>query len=251
MAVLRLVYGLPYRQTQGFMISSLDRLKIDLPTPDYTVLCRRIKRLNVKLPHRKRSEPIHLVVDATGLKVYGNGEWQAKIHGPSKRRTWRKVHLGVNEASGEILACVVTNKNEHEKEILPEILDQVDEDIAKVSADGAYDFRTCYVAIKERNAVPVIPPRKSARLQNNDFMPGRDENLLRVREVGREQWKIESDYHRRSLVETMMYRYKTIIGRRIRSRHFSNQIVEVELGCAIINRMTALGMPETNSVPRK
>ena len=252
MAALRLVYDLPYRQTQGFVMSILEWLQIDEPTPNYSTLSRRIGSLNIALPRQKAHEPIHLAVDATGLKVYGNGEWVARIHGVSKRRTWRKVHLGINEATGEVLACVVTDKNVHESEVLSDILDQVDEEIDKVSGDGGYDYRDCYVAIDKRDAKPIIPPRKSANIhKHDDFRPGRNDNVCRVKEIGREQWKIESDYHRRSLVETMMYRYKTIIGRRIRARQFSNQVAEVELGCAIINRMTALGMPITNPEPIK
>lgn len=249
MLLLKAVYHLPLRQTQGLMASLLRLLHLELPVPHYSTLSRRGPGLAVVLPRQRRSEGgLHVVMDASGLKVYGPGEWQAKRQKEKKRRLWRKIHLGFDEARGEVLACVLTASREHDKTLLPDVLAQIEELIAQVSADKGYDYLTCYEAITERQARAVIPPRQGAVIWDNGQMDARDANLRRIQQVGREEWKKESLYHRRSLAETGIFRLKTIFGDRLSSRTLEGQTTEARLWCKALNTMTALGMPDAYPV---
>jgi IS5 family transposase len=252
MAMLEELYNLPLRQTEGLMASIIELLRVELAVPDYSTLCRRRRLLTVCLPKRKTSEPLHLVVDATGVKVYGEGEWKVRQHGYTKRRTWRKLHIGVNEGSLEIVAAVVATNNFTDGQILPELLEQIDEEIKQVSGDGAYDKRNCYEAIQRRGARAAIPPQKGARIWRHGNSKAerlaRDENLRRTRQVGRRQWKKESEYHRRSLAETTMMRLKTIFGDKVRGRSFEAQASQMIVRCAVLNKITHLGMPDSYAV---
>lgn len=249
MGTLKSVFGLASRQTEGFLESLFTLMGIDLAVPDHTTLSRRLGKLSVELPVVPKAQGVHVVVDSTGVKVYGEGEWKVRQHKASKRRTWRKLHLGVDEASGEILAAVVSSNNVGDSEILPQLLDDIVEEIEQVSADGAYDTVGCYDAIEHRQATAAIPPRRNARIwqHGNCKAPAhpRDENLRRIRTVGRQQWKRESNYHRRSLAETTMFRLKAIFGGKLRSRTFDNQAVELLLQCAAINQMIQLSKPDS------
>jgi hypothetical protein len=247
MAMLKVVYRLPLRATEGLLASILELLGVELPVPNYTTLSRRQRSLEVNLPKGAKAGPLHLVVDATGVKVYGEGEWKVRQHGVSKRRTWRKLHLGVDEATGEIVAAALTSNDFGDSELLPDLLDRVDEEVDQVSGDGAYDSRRCYRAIGEHEARAAIPPRRGARIEQhgNCAAPplARDENLRAIRRHGRSKWKRESGYHRRSLAETAMFRIKTIFGGWVSARLFETQSAEMLIKCAALNRMTLLGMP--------
>jgi IS5 family transposase len=216
MGTLKLVFGLASRQTEGFLESLFTLMGIDLAVPDHTTLSRRLGKLSVELPVVPKAKGVHVVVDSTGVKVYGDGEWKVRQHKASKRRTWRKLHLGVDEASGEILAAVVSTNNVSDSEVLPQLLDAIPEEIEQVSADGAYDTASCYDATEQRQATAAIPPRRNARIwqHGNRKAPAhpRDENLRQIRKIGRTKWKQETGYHRRSLAETTMFRLKTIFG---------------------------------------
>jgi IS5 family transposase len=252
MATLQEVYHLPLRQTEGLMISIVELLKLALPVPDYSTLSRRRVSLQLEPPRARRDEPLHLVVDSTGIKVFGEGEWKVRQHGYTYRRTWRKLHLGVDEASGEVVAAVVTTSNYNESEILPDLLDQIEGEIEQVSGDGAYDKRTCYEAIGGRKARAAIPPQHNAKIWqhgNTKAEPlARDQNLRRIRAIGRAAWKKESGYHRRSLAETAVFRIKTILGDRVLARSFAGGAAEILVRCAALNRMTQLGMPDSYKV---
>lgn len=252
MATLKEVYQLPLRATQGLMLSITRLLALDLPVMDYSQLSRRCATLEVVLPRRQKNEPLHMVVDSTGVKVFGEGEWKVRQHGYSKRRTWRKLHLGADETTGEIVAAVVTTNNVADSQVLEDLLEQIEEEIEQVSADGAYDKRNCYKAIGKRKAKAAIPPRRNAKIwqhgNSKEQRLIRDENLRRIRQVGRKQWKQEVDYHRRSLAETQMFRMKTIFGGRVRARQFVGQATQVLVRCAALNMMTHLGMPDSYAV---
>ncbi len=246
------VFRLPLRQTMGFLRSILSLMKLDLPIPDYTTLCRRRVRLDVPLTAGKRSrnaEPLHVVVDSTGLKVYGEGEWKVRQHGYSKRRTWRKLHLAIDESTGDILAEDLTENSVHDSSVLLPLLEQIHERISQVSADGAYDSHDIHKQLKEREIRATIPPRRGSKICTHGNAKGeasgRDEILRRIRKVGRKQWKVESHYHRRSLSETAMFRMKTIFGDDLSTRHFEAQQMEARLRCRALNIMTRLGMPES------
>lgn len=245
MLLLKQVFQLGLRQTQGFMQSIFQLVGQGLPVMSYTQLSRRQKDLAVDLPRQKRGQALHVVVDATGLKVYGEGEWKTRQHNISKRRTWAKVHLAFDVETHEIVAEVTTPDNVHEKEMLPDLLAQIEEEMAQVSADTGYDYQTCYQAIATKGARAVIPPRRNGRVWNNGQMDDRDDNLRRIAQVGREVWKQESDYHQRSLAETGMFRLKKIFGPALLARKLERQQTEVRLRCVALNRMTALGMPDS------
>lgn len=249
MATLQEVYHLRLRSTQGLLLSLMKLMKLDLAVPNYSTVCRRRKSLEVVLPRRRPCEPLHVVVDSTGVKVFGEGEWKVRQHGYTRRRTWRKLHIGVDEATGEIVAAVVTTNNYTDGQVLPDLLEQVEDEIEQVSGDKAYDKRNCYEAIGARKARAAIPPQKGAHIWQHGNSKAerhiRDENLRRIRAVGRKKWKQEVGYHRRSLAETAVFRVKMIFGERVSARGFEGQAAQVLVRCAALNRMTQLGMPDS------
>jgi hypothetical protein len=242
---VKAVFSLPLRQTQGFAHSVLQLMASELPIPSYSTLSRRADGLAVALPRRSKNEPLHVVIDSTGLKIFGEGEWKTRQHGVSKRRTWRKMHLGVDEASGEIVALVTTERDVGDCEVLPQLLEAIEDEIGQVSADGAYDTIACHQAIAARQAKAALPPRENAVVTDIGQWDAREEAVRRIEVIGRPAWKQEMHYHRRSLAETMMFRQKTIFGARLNSRKITTQTTEVRIRCAALNRMTHLGMPES------
>jgi Transposase DDE domain len=252
MATVQSLFHLPGRQTEGFLESLFALMGVDLPVPDHSTLSRRMGKVVVEMLAAPSAGSIHVVVDSTGVKVYGEGEWKVRQHGVDKRRTWRKLHVGVNEATGEILAAVVSTNNVSDDEAFADILDGIEPEIGQVSGDGAYDKRKCYEAIAARGAKPTIPPRKDAAkwedAPESEQTHPRNQVLERIEGVGRQQWKQESGYHRRSLAETTMFRFKSIFGGTLRRRRFDNQAVELFLKCAALNRMIQLGKPDSHKV---
>lgn len=250
-ATVKSVFHLAGRQAQGFVESVFQLMNIPLPVPDHSTISRRLAALSVAMPVQPAMGARHIVVDSTGIKVYGEGEWKARQHGVSKRRTWRKLHLGVDEATGEIMVAEVTTNDFHDSEIVPSLLDGIDGEVAQVSGDGAYDTFACHEAIAQRSAVAAIPPRHDAqpcRPQEETPTHPRDQILQRIEQIGRAAWKQESGYHRRSLAETTMFRLKVIFGGHVRSRSFDNQAVELFLQCAALNRMIQLAKPDSYPV---
>ena len=249
MATLRAVYRLAQRATQGLLQSLFDLMGVTLPVPHYSTLSRRQQTLDIQLPKRQPGEGVHVVVDSTGVKVFGEGEWKVRQHGSTKRRTWKKLHVGVDEATGDILAATVTDNSVADHEELSDLLDQIDEPIKQVSADGAYDKRKSYDAIGKRQATATIPPRRGARIWQHGNTHAqrliRDENLRAIRKHGWKAWKQSRGYHRRSLAETTMSRFKRILGPGISARTFASQTTEIKVRCKILNTMTQLGMPDS------
>ena len=262
MLSLKSLFGLAGRQTSGLMASLFDLMQVELSVPDHSTVSRRMSQLEVSLPVKDSNQARHVVIDSTGIKVYGEGEWKVRQHGVGKRRTWRavlpegvfrpanmpcKLQLALDEGTGEILAAVVSTNDWGDSEALPDLVEQIEGDIDQVSGDGAYDTRACYDPITERGAKPVIPPCKNAVIgqHGNCKAPPhpRDEELRQIRQHGRKQWKQESDYHRRSLAETAMFRHKTAFGGKVQSRKFENQATELLCQCAMLNRMIQLGKP--------
>ena len=225
--ILKSVFQLSLRSTPGFVSSLLELLRLDLPVPDYSTLSRRQSSLATCLTVRPSSRPRHVVVDATGLRVYGSGEGHVRKHRHGRRRAWRKLHLGVDERTKEIVAVEVTPSRVHDGRLLPALLDQIPGRIVQVSGGGAYDTRACYQSILEREAVATIPPRRSARL------------------LGRYEWRISSGCTRQSLAENAMSRFKTLFGPKLSARRFDNQRVEAIIKCEVLNRMSSRGMPES------
>ena len=245
--MLREVYHLPLRSTQGLVSSVLRLLGSDLPAPHYSTLSRRAAALEVELPRLSKG-PLHLAVDSTGIKLYGEGEWKVRLHGTEKRRTWRKLHLLIDHTTHEAVALSMTDKDALDRRELSGLLGEVEGEVAEVLGDGAYDFRDCYRAVHARGARAVIPPQARARVRSGPEFGDRNAAVLRGREVGRGGWKKESGYHRRSLVETAMMRIKTIFSDRLKAREWRRQETELRLRCAAMNRMTSLGMPRSYDV---
>ena len=246
------VYHLPLRAIEGLLASLVALAEVGVPVPSYSTLCRRRKKMSVVLSPPAPTEPLHLVVDGTGLKVFGDGEWKVRQHGISKRRTWRKVHLAVDQKTGMIHAAATTTNSVSDGEMLPALLAQVPQTVCQVSADGGYDRRTCYEVIAGREAKAAIPPRRGARIWQHGNRKqerlARDENLRRICQVGRAKWKRESGYHRRSLVETAMFRMKTLFGNTLRAKSEAAQNAETLLRLDALNKMTALGMPQSYAI---
>jgi len=251
--MLKAVYGLAYRQTIGFARSIFDLIEADVEMPDYTLLCKRSTTLPVDLAPSDTNEPKHIVVDSTGLKIYGEGEWKVRQHGYSKRRTWRKFHLSADEKTQELQAVVVTEANVDDAEAGKKLLTQTPGTIDQVSGDGSYDKRKFYTAAIKREVKHItVPPRRDAKIWqhgNSKKAPlPRDENLRYIRRKGRKKWKRDVGYHRRSLAETAVYRFKIIFGNTLSTRTLSRQVTEVRIKSAALNRMTRLGMPDSYQV---
>lgn len=250
---LKAVFHLPYRQTEGFGKSLMAVLAVNVPIPDYTTLCLRSADLKVALSPSQAQGAKHIVVDSTGLKVYGEGEWKVRQHGVSKRRTWRKLHLSVNEATQSLEAVVLTEASVDDAEAGGDLLDDTAGSLEQVSGDGAYDKRKFYEAATRRGVERIsVPPQRNARIwqHGNSSKPPlpRDQNLRHIRRVGRQRWKHESGYHRRSLAETAVFRFKIIFGNTLTARTLPRQITEARIKAAALNRMTQLGMPDSYAV---
>ena len=249
---IRAVYRLPLRQTEGFLQSVFALLGSSLPVPDYTTLCKRAADLCIDLCRRGSGEPLHLVIDASGLKVYGEGEWKVKMHGKSRRRAWRKIHLGIDARTGEIVAEELTPAFAKDAKSVEPLLQQIEGDIAVAALDSAYDWHSVHALFTAREAHALIPPQKNAKITRHGNCAGpplpQDEIIRAIRRTSRSGWKQRSGYHMRSLAETAMHRQKTIFGPGLRGRRFVYQKTECSLRCRALNIMTHLGMPESEKV---
>lgn len=246
---LKPVYRLPLRALMGLAQSLKALVWPDLPVPHYSALSRRAQRLEVVLPIRRSPGPLHLVVDSTGLKLFGEGEWKVRQHGYSKRRSWRKVHLGLDVHSGQVCAALMTHQEVGDGEILPELLKQIPPDttIEVSGGDGAYDTLGCHQVIAQHGATPSIPPREKAAAWPKTT-PGsawRNQAIETIAKVGKMKWKQISLYHQRSLAENIMYRFKTLTGSRLSARRIGSQSTEVSIRVGIINLMCAIARPHS------
>jgi len=249
---MKCLFGLPLRQSIGLVESLLKLSELDWPAPDFSTVSRRQKRLQVVIPYCGKKDVLHLLVDSTGVKMLGEGEWKTKKHGAEYRRRWRKVHLGVDAETMEIRAIEITSNSVGDAPMLPELLAQIPPSttIATVTGDGAYDTKACHAAIAAIGASAIIPTRRNAQLWKK-YPPGaqaRNEILRATQRLGRAIWKKWSGYHRRSLVETKM-RCLKLLGERIMSRDFDLQVAELQVRAALLNRFTQLGTPVTVATP--
>jgi len=246
--MLRELFRLPYRQTEGLGRALVRLLQADIAIPDFTSLAKRAAKTTVSLRFDKAATgPIDVVVDSTGLKVYGEGEWKVRQHGVGKRRTWRKLHLAVNPATQEIVAQTLTDNGAHDADQVETLLEQVDCGVQTFYGDGAYDQWKVYEKLDERGVDPIIPPRKNARIKQHanasaDPLP-RDKCVRQIRRDGYKVWKQSIGYHRRSLAETAMHRLKSCFGGALRNRKLESQQTEASLRCKLLNLFVTLGMP--------
>jgi transposase len=246
--MVRTAFRLALRQTEGLMASVITLMDLTISAPDHTTISRRAVTLPVIQPASVPHGPLHLLIDSTGLQVYGAGQWLEAKHGAKSRRKWRKLHLAVDASNGVIVAQTLTEQDADDPSQVAPLLDQIDGRIVRVTADGAYDGTPTYetIAAHGDDIEVVIPPRSTA-------VPGgqpgplaqRDRHLEMITERGRLAWQISTDYGQRSLVETTMGRYKALIGPRLRARGFAAQQTEAAIGVAVLNRMLAAGRPDS------
>jgi len=246
---LQAVFRLALRQTEGLIGSVIQLLGLALAVPDHTTLCRRSGTLEVpRPPPRRDGEPLHLLVDSTGLKLCGSGEWLLEKHGTKTRRSWKKLHLGMDAGTGRIVAAVLTDKDADDGSQVGPLLDQADGPIASFTGDGAYDQEGVYSGVAERHpeASVIVPPRSTA-------VPGdtaetaptqRDRHLQLIADKGRMGWQRASGYNGRARIEATMGRFKGMIGDGLRSRTDQRRATEVEVAVHALNRMLELGRPE-------
>jgi hypothetical protein len=250
MLTIKEVFHQTNREVEGFVRSLFQMMDINLPVPDPTTLSRRGKTLKVKLP-RRTSGRLNLVLESTGMKIYGEGEWKVRKHGYSKHRTWRKLHLGADPDSNEIQAVLLTANGISDDAVVREMLAQIEQTLLACAADGAYDKRKGYEALNAHSPDVdiLIPPRKNARIwqqgNSKEERLKRDENLPYIRKHGRRPWKADSGYHIRSLAETVMFRLKIIFGNQLSARYLETQSTQALTRCLALNKMTQLGMPDS------
>lgn len=250
---LKAVFRLAFRQTQGLIQSILAIMKMNLQVPSYTQLCRRqakVVAFFAPVPCEDGIvEALHIVIDSTGLKVYGEGEWKVKKHGADKRRTWRKLHLAIDESTNDIHAVELTTNAVSDADMVKPLLDDMKQPVAKVGGDGAYDQVKVYEQLEIRHIQPLIPPRVNAVIwmdkAGNDLDCPRNEAIRQIEAVGLTSWKRQCGYHRRSKAETAMFRWKSCFGERLATRLLTHQQTEAQVKAACLNRFNKLGMPNT------
>jgi hypothetical protein len=239
--VLKATFKLAYRSLEGFARSLMTLMRLDYDVPDHTHLSRRAQPLQVEIPRRARNEPLPVVVDSTGLMIYGEGEWKVRKHGASKRRRWIKVHLATEAQVKDTIAVEVTTEAWADCEVLAGLIDQIDGAIEQIDGDGVDDTREAYAVSKQWDAKLVVPPRDNAVAWEDGH--SRNEVLEQIESKGLATWKNASGYHQRSLAENAMYRLKQLFGDHLASRLFETQVVAVHARVAAMNIMTYLGMP--------
>ena len=245
---LRAVFDLALRRTEGLIGSIIRRLGLELRVPDHATLSRRGETLHVPRP-RPGSGPLHLLVDSTGLRLCGPGEWLVEKHGTRTRRAWRKLHLGVDAETSQIVAAELTGSEVDDGARVGPLLDQVTDSVASFTGDGAYDREDVYGAVAKRHpeAAVIVPPRRGAvPSETAETAPTqRDRHLRSMAEQGRMGWQKASGYHRRALAEAAISRYKRVIGGALHARQERRQATEVAIAVQVLNRMLELGRPES------
>jgi transposase len=251
--VLRAVFKLAFRQTEGLLSSLIELMALPLKAPDHTTLSRRSASLKVKQSTTAVEGPLDIVIDSTGLKVYGVGQWLEDKHGKKSARSYRKLHLAI-DTTGKALALTLTDQHADDPSQVRGLLDQIHSPVAGIWADGAYDRSPVYQSIfyHSPDATIIIPPRADAILhEDSALLEQRNQHLLSIQNDGRLKWQTQTHYGKRSLVETTMGRYKALIGTRLSAREFAAQQTEVSIGVLVLNRMLDAGRPHSVRGSRK
>lgn len=245
--LIRKIYHLPLRQTEGFLTGFFKQMGLGISIPDYTTLSRRSARLGVDLSTKTERGVTDIVVDSTGLKVYGEGEWKVRKHGAGKRRTWMKLHIAIDEQSQQIEAVTLTDNSIDDATEVAALVEQIHCPINSFKGDGAYDKCKTRKLLHEKNKEmkQVIPPQRNAVISKHakPHLEQRDAAIKAIAQTDRKKWKQQSGYHQRSKSETVMYRYKTILGGHLSARKIINQQTEVRVGCKILNTMLRIAKP--------
>jgi hypothetical protein len=249
---LRLFFRLPLRQTEGFLSSLLTLMDVTLPCPDHTTLSRRTATVAIRRQDGwAPQEAICLIIDSSGLKVCGQGEWHAQKHGEKPHKRWKKLHIGV-DAQGQIVASAVTDSHVQDPSQVPALLSQVDHRIYRFVGDGIFDHASIYTAVEVHSpgVRVIIPPRKDAVLSPTATTAPtqRDAHLLVIERAGRCGWKRTSGYYAQSQAENVFSRFKRTFGDRLRAKRDASQEREASLACQLLNRMRELGRPQSSAV---
>lgn len=250
--VMSHLYHLPLRQTTGFVEDLLENMGcIGFDVPDFSTLSRRAASLPVKISKKlEKGKKIDVIVDSTGLKLHGEGEWKVKKHGAGKHRMWLQLHMAIDASTGEIVANLLTSNSIGDAPAAKIMLADHKENMASCRGDGAYDK----FGLREflGDITQIIPPPKGAVLHEGtakkpapDYLSQRNAAVSRINETDRKTWKVEAGYHKRSLVETTMFRYKVTFGGHIRAKNTENQQTEVNIKCKILNKFASYGMPNS------
>jgi IS5 family transposase len=239
LVMLKIQYSLPYRALEGFAKSIF---KEELKIPSYSLICKRAKELEFMLEKLSQRRPKAVLLDASGLQVFGEGEWKRKIHGVGRPRKWMKIHIAIDERSQEIIAAILTSSNVGDSSVTEDLLDQSPSSIKVVKADGGYDRSGAREAIKKNKAKALIPPPKNARIDTDN--QERNDHAKIIKSLGgdlvaRSLWGKLTGYNKRALVETAFSRYKRIFSGKLFSRTYDRQRVENHLKCLILNKMMA------------
>jgi hypothetical protein len=249
--VIRERFNLSLRSLQGFVGSLFSLMKLNLIVPCYTQISRRAKSLYKRIDHLSKNSPRHIIFDSTGLKVYGEGEWKVRTHGKSKRRIWRKFHIGIDAETQDIVVCELTSHSVGEVQPAVRMLDKIPGKLETVRGDGAYDPNAMRAKIHEKGARAIIPPPRHASIKGakSGWIKNRDEDIAKIlsygdREVGRKPWKEWVQYYKRSIVETAILRVKKMFGSELKNRLLETQSTEVLCKCLIINKFNELGLPK-------
>jgi len=248
---VRQVYHQPLRQTQGLVEDVVNLMGLALDIPSYSVVSKRAKKLKLSVKRFSKKEMetqadeyVYMIIDSTGLKIYGEGEWALAKHKTKQRKSWRKLHISVG-IDAQIKAVTLTNHLTDDASQVGPLRSQINEDVSETIGDGAYDSRGVYEELQMNDADIkfTIPPRNSAVQSDDTLFRQRNDHIDYIDKNGRSQWERTSGYTQQARVENTMYRYKTIIGGKLRSRHIESQETEAVLSCSILNTMADLGMP--------
>jgi hypothetical protein len=255
--IVRFVYHQPLRQTEGLVGSILDMLSPGLESPCYTQICRRMDGLDPVIKKKlekagESGEIINVIFDSSGLKVYGEGEWKVRKFGYSKRRTWRKIHIGIDSDTQGIETVELTENDIDDAQMAEVMIDRLPESVKTIVGDGGYDDKRIYNKAYVRGMRVLIPPDKNAKINHKKYLKDNPGIKLRNRiladieidvliegithEEARKKWKIDNNYHQRSKVETSFYRLKTRLGDKLSSRIFAKQRIEAVIKCQILNK---------------
>ncbi len=245
---LKAVFRLALRQTEGLIGSIIGLLGLELRVPDHSTLSRRAKTLEVpRSQPRRDGGPMHLLVDSTGLRLCGAGEWLLEKHGTKTRRSWRKLHIGLDAETGQIVAASLTTKEVDDGAEVGPLLDQITGAVASFTGDGGYDQDRVYASVAERHpeAAVVIPPRTTAVPSDTAATAPtqRDRHLQHIAEHGRAAWQKASGYTTRARAEAAIGRFKQVIGDGLRSRTDERRATEVHIAVHALNRMSEFGRP--------
>lgn len=251
---IRQVFKLPLRQTEGFINSLFDILNLSLRCPDYSTLSIRLKQLGIKSPRYKKTDRpdedlMAIAIDSTGLKRYGRGEWHQEKHKVSAKRSWRKLHIGVDNKH-IIHASVMTDRFVNDDQVVEDLLNQIDCPVDQFTGDGAYDKNPVYELLSKHSATAeiIIPPDSDAKYDVNKNHVQRSQNTFECQAYGRMSWQRQRHYGNRNYSELAMKRYKEILGNKLYARDIDRQKQETMIGCGVLNKMTNLGMPQSHRV---